>query len=563
MSKRKSYPGELANTQDELAIQDLQDLGYKQELSRSRGLFHILFMTLTIMAVPFGVSAPIATSLIGGGPATIIWSWVFVSVITQPLALSLSEICSKYPTSAGAYYWCFRLSSPRYRLIFSWITGWLVIVGVWTISLSVNFGTAQLLIAAVGIFHPEWEATTWQTYLIFLAITFFSLIIGIFFGSLMPLIDILSAVWTLLGIIVTVVAISVKAAAGRHSAKYALGHFDPSASGWNPTWTFFIGSLPAGESASSRLAYTYSAIGMITSMAEEVHDPSIQVPQAMTWSIPIGAIMGLVYLLPIVFTLPDVETLLAVASGQPIGVMFELIMGSKSGGFGLTFIILIIGVFCSISICCAASRSTWSFARDKALPFHQIFSKVNTSLGPIPLASVPVNAYLLSTTIQILLGLIYFGSTAAFNAFVGVAVMCLGASYAMPIALSLANGRRQVVDARFSLGKWGWALNVVAVLWVGFEMVLFSMPVVIPVTPVTMNYASVVFFGFAVISAVWYTIDGRYHYTGPSIPQDLQNTPSNQSDVFEAAPPTKSLNAPNSDQAAAQEAHSSSTTVNG
>ena len=59
------------------------------------------------------------------------------------LALSLAEICSKYPTSAGAYYWCYRLAPPRYKLIFSWINGWLNLVGNWTVTLSVTFGIPQ------------------------------------------------------------------------------------------------------------------------------------------------------------------------------------------------------------------------------------------------------------------------------------------------------------------------------------------------------------------------------------------------------------------------------------
>lgn len=139
-------------------------------------------------------------------------------------------------------------------------------------------------------------------------------------------------------------------------------------------------------------------------------------------------------------------------------------------------------MFCAISICCAASRATWSFARDKAIPFHRTFSQVNHSLSDVPL-----NAHILSTTIQLLLGLIYLGSSAAFNAFVGVAVICLGASYTMPVAISLAQGRKKMVDAPYSLGKWGPALNVIAVLWTLFEIVLFSMPAVIPVTQVSMS----------------------------------------------------------------------------
>jgi len=189
------------------------------------------------------------------------------------------------------------------------------------------------------------------------------------------------------------------------------------------------------------------------------------------------------------------------------------------------FIIFGIGLFCAISICCAASRATWSFARDKAIPFHTTFAHISRGRnGEVQDPSaVPLNAHLLSTTVQLLLGLIYLGSSAAFNAFVGVAVICLGASYAMPIAILLfnGNGRKEMDGAPFSLGRWGWLANVIALLWVMFEIVLFSMPAVIPVTQVTMNYASVVFVGFALISAVWYIINGRYHYVGPPTPNDI------------------------------------------
>lgn len=495
---------------DAVANEDLQMMGYKQEMSRSRGLSHILFMTLAILAVPYGLAAPIATSLIGGGAATIIWGWVLVSVLTQALALSLAEICSKYPTSAGAYYWSYRLASPSSRVVVSWINGWLTMVGVWTISLSVNFGTGQLIVAGAGIFYPQWVATPWETYLIFLAVTAVSSIFCIFFNRLLPLIDTICAIWTALGILVILICTSVKASAGRHTAAYALGHFDASASGWPAGWTFFIGLLPP--------AYTYAAIGMIASMAEEVHTPSFVLPRAITWSVPIGTLFGLVFLLPLVFTLPDVPTLLAVASGQPIGVMFELIMGSKGGGFGMWIIIFGIGMFCAISICCAASRATWAFSRDRAIPGYHIFSQVNASLGDVPLY-----AFLLSTTIQVLLGLIYLGSSAAFNAFSSVGVICLGTSYALPVAISLMNGRRDVKDAPFSLGIWGVAINLVTVLWILFAICLFSMPAVVPVTKITMNYASVVYVGFAFISAVWYFIGGR-DYTGPPVPTEADKS---------------------------------------
>ena len=66
--------------------------------------------------------------------------WILVSALTLVLASSLAEICARFPTSAGAYYWTFRLAPPRARVLLSWMNGWLMLVGVWTIALSVNFG---------------------------------------------------------------------------------------------------------------------------------------------------------------------------------------------------------------------------------------------------------------------------------------------------------------------------------------------------------------------------------------------------------------------------------------
>jgi amino acid transporter len=178
------------------------------------------------------------------------------------------------------------------------------------------------------------------------------------------------------------------------------------------------------------------------------------------------------------------------------------------------------GMFSAISCICASSRMTWAFARDNALPFSPFFSRLSTK------GAVPVHALMLSTAIQLVLGLLFLGSSTAFNAFIGVAVVCLGASYAMPIVISLANGRRGVQDAPWSFqgahaGPLGVIVNVLAVGWVLFEIVLCCMPAIVPVTKVSMScvfyssalirltmesldYASVVFVGFAAISAFWY-----------------------------------------------------------
>ena len=60
---------------------------------------------------------------------------------------------------------------------------------------------------------------------------------------------------------------------------------------------------------------------------------------------------------------------------------------------------------------------------------------------------------------------IYFGSTAAFNAFVSVAVIALGASYMVPVLVSFCRGRRAVKTGAFNMGKIGYACNVYVPTW--------------------------------------------------------------------------------------------------
>lgn len=179
-------------------------------------------------------------------------------------------------------------------------------------------------------------------------------------------------------------------------------------------------------------------------------------------------------------------------------------MDSPGGGLGLTFLVLVITLFCSISITVAASRCTWAFARDNAIPLARLWSRVDEKHG------TPIWALVLTTLIQLLLGLINLGSSSAFLAFVSVGVISLAVSYGIPIAISLFHRRRDVNMAQWTLGKTiGWPVNVVALLWIAFEAVLFSMPTVLPVTAASMNYAIVVFFGFMTLSAIWYAVYAR------------------------------------------------------
>ena len=215
--------------------------------------------------------------------------------------------------------------------------------------------------------------------------------------------------------------------------------------------------------------------------------------------------------------MPPLKHVIKAPAAQALPYIFHVVMGTPGGGLGLIFLVLVITLFCSVSITVAASRCTWAFARDDAIPGAKLWAKVDKRLG------VPVNALALVTVVEMLLGLINIGSSSAFLAFVSVGVQALALSYAIPIAISLLSDRRKEVNrARWTLGKIiGPIVNSIAVAWIGFELVLFSMPTALPVTAVTMNYSSVVLVGFGVIAAVWYVVHSRTAYKGPPASEGL------------------------------------------
>jgi amino acid transporter len=420
---------------------------------------------------------------------------IVVLMLDGCVAVSLAELASRFPTSSGMYYWTYHLSPNNpYRKGLSYLTGWIWLVGNWTIALSVNFGFASLISATVSIYQPDWTSSPWQLLLVLFSICVLSFFISAFGDHLLPYVDAAAAIWNLITIIAVLIALASTAKAGRHSPSFALGNYDTTFSGWGPGLTFFIGLLPP--------AYAFSAIGMVTSMAEECKDPEVEVPRAMALCIPCGGVAGLFFILPLCFTLPPLEDVLAAPYGQALPFIIFRVMGSAAGAVIVMVMILLVTLLCSISITTAASRCTWAFSRDHALPFAEIWSRTTADRPLYPLALV--------TVVEMLLGLIYLGNQSAFTAFASVGFIALSAGYLIPITSSLFSGRQQVSQARWTLGPVvGTAANVAAVVWIIFELVLFSIPTVLPTTATSANYAPAVFVGLSAMSGVWYAVSGK------------------------------------------------------
>lgn len=501
----------------------LAKMGYKSELPRSLSMLSVLGLSFAIMAVPYGLSTTFYITLSNGQSVTIIWGWVLLSFLSIAIAASLAEICSVYPTAGGVYYWSALLSDPKWAPIASWITGWLTLVGNWTVTLSINFGGAQLILSAISLWDEDFVANEWQTILCFWAAMLVCYLINIFGSRYLDQINTMCIYWTGASILIFLVVLLAMSPTKR-SGEFVFAHYDASASGWPWGWSFFVGLLQP--------AYVLTGYGMVASMCEEVQNPEREVPKAIVLSVAAAGLTGLIYLIPILFVLPDVQTLLDIANGQPIGYIFKTATGSAGGGFGLLFLVLGIWLFAGVGALTASSRCTYAFARDGAIPGSKLWSQVDGRFD------IPLWALTLSTIVDCLLGLIYFGSSAAFSSFTGVATICLATSYGLPILVSVLQGRKHLQHATFSLGRFGMAINVTTLLWIVLSIFLFCMPTNLSgLDSSTMNYASAVFAGFATISLVWYFAWGRKNFSGPPIlKHGVEAVVSGQPVVDEEAP---------------------------
>jgi amino acid transporter len=221
--------------------------------------------------------------------------------------------------------------------------------------------------------------------------------------------------------------------------------------------------------------------------------------------------LGFVMLVTLLYNMGEISDVLSPASGFSLIPAVHHATGSVAATNGVAAIILVMEVCSAIGILATASRQTFAFARDSALPFSRALAHVNRR------TQIPVTSVLVSTIITLLLSLINIGSTAAFNAIASVMIAALFTTYILSIG-AFIRARFQpggIPPSRFSLGSLGLPINVFSVAYLCFAIVFTFFPTAANPTPVDMNW-SILVFGFVVSFAiVQYLAHGRLVYQAP------------------------------------------------
>ncbi|KAI9930282.1 hypothetical protein MW887_012095 [Aspergillus wentii] len=429
------------------------------------------------------------------------WEYIMLSDYEGLQDGGLAGMLWTAPTSGGQYHWVSEFASPRYQKFLSYVTGWMSVLAWQAGTASGMFLTGTIIQGLISVRDPSYDPKGWQGTLFVFAMILITYFFNVYAADFMARMQNLLLATHVLCWVVIVVVLWVMAPL--QPAEAVFTKFENFGRWSSMGLTVMVGQLAAIYGCLSSDASAH--------MSEEIEDAGRYVPIAMVWSYFANAVMALVVLIAMLFATPSVEAALNDDTGFPFISAFKQATNT-AGVNGLTAIILIPVIVSNILFNASTSRQTFSFARDRGLPFSTWVSKVDDK------RKLPVNSIIISCIFSALLSLINIGSETAFNAIVSLNVAALMFSYS--ISMSCLIWRKifhpeTLPPARWGLGRYGLVVNITGWLYVLFALFWSFWPESTPVTAETFNWSVVIFVAVFLLSLVMYAVQGRRHYNGP------------------------------------------------
>lgn len=494
----------------------LAEMGYTQDMKRNFSVLSLVGVGFSLLNSWFGISASLITGIYSGGTVLTIYGIPLITFITTCVGVTLSELASAMPSAGGQYFWANELAPRKYANFASYLTGWLAWVGSIFSSASVALGVGAAGVGMWQLAHPHLYVIfagslsmspvsnishsrhiinscgllclisknsvpqPWHTVVAYEVVNLSAYPFNCV-GKVLPRVATVSLYISLVSFMV--ILITVPATAPTHSdVKFVFATFVNS-TGWSSDSLAFIVGLINPN-------WVFSCLDAVTHMAEEIGSPEKAIPIAIMGTVAIAFVTSWFYCISMFFSISDLGPLLNTATGVPILELYYQALRNKAGAITLESLVFATGIGCLVASHTWQSRLCWSFARDRGLPGHQYLAKVHPQLD------VPLIAHTVSCFIVALLGLLYLGSSTAFNSMVAACIVLIYISYAIPITTLLIQGRNNIKHGPFWLGAIGHLCNWIVLGWTLFTFVMFSLPSRYPATAdCTLNSFS--------YSAVW------------------------------------------------------------
>ncbi|KIW73733.1 hypothetical protein PV04_01827 [Phialophora macrospora] len=475
--------------------------GYKAELKKKFGFLSMLGVGFLITGTWPAAASALSIALTSGGPVAILWGLLAAGLGQMAVALSLAEICSVYPTNGGQYEWVAVLAAPGYQRFLSYVCGWVLTASWWALAATGPSLAANLIIALIELINESYVYKKWHNFLIYSAVEVVAGLTNAVGTAIIPRMSEGAFYLSLTGFVAISITLLACTANKYQSGSFVFGGFINS-TGWNDGAAWLLGMLQG--------AFTLVAYDATVHLIEEMPNPRRDAPWTMVLAVATGTTTGFIFLICVLFSVQDANELTTAAIG-PIIAIFKQATSSNAGTAVMAAVIITILACSSTEVVTSSSRLTAAFARQGGLPFSDFFARPNKKLD------LPLNAMFLTNAAVIILGLIYLGAATAFNAIVNACLFGLSLSYLLPITVLVLRGRSVLPRGDFALGKWGYPLNIVSIIFLMLVLVLTLFPSAAHPTADTMNYAIVAIGGVVILATVNWFVHGRHHYRTPTL----------------------------------------------
>ncbi|EIT82960.1 amino acid transporter [Aspergillus oryzae 3.042] len=423
----------------------------------------------------------------------------------------LSELASMAPTSGGQYHWCSMLAPPSAMKLFSYLTGWLTVIG-WQATFATScFLSGTLIQGLIVLTNSSYEPKNWHGTLLFWAVAVFSVGINSVGGNLLPRFEGLILILHILGFFAILIPLTYMA--DHSSAQEVFTHFLNLGEWPTQGLSFFIGLVGC--------VFAFAGGDAAVHMSEEITNAPVAVPRSIMLSVLINGTLGFSMLIAMLFCLGDIEAALVSPTATH----------SVAGTATMGAIITTMGICTSVGMLASTSRQFWSFARDRGIPGWRLWSRVT------PESAIPIYSVGLTTIVACLLALINIGSSVAFNDLVSMSISGLYLSYMIVASLLLYRrctggigsskssddaivntAGAKLVWGPFHLpGIWGILVNTFALIYMTIAVFFSFWPPQHTVTVDTMNFSVVGTVGVIILSLVYYVLRARNVYEGPIV----------------------------------------------
>ncbi len=487
--------------------EDLKRLGYAQQLFREMGGFSNFAISFSIISILTGAVILYGYGLKFAGPIINSVGWPIVSVFTLFVAASMAELASAYPTAGGLYFWAFRLGGRQW----AWTTAWLNMIGQVTIPAGVNIAAAIYIIGAVSrVFHlpasfhvPLFGSLDNWYFEVFVMVllTIPQVFINIRGIRLTARLNQFSVWWHIGGVFFIAIVLTVlgkyhNSLAFLFSASTPMNPLEASSSQIHdrlvPALSFGNVSIPSPLfSLFPALAEIYRAapfalvflLGMLQAQwtytgydaSAHIAEETVMARKNCAWgvflSVAVSAVVGYILLMVLTWCIPRGDIAATAKDNYPV---LYIAYENLPTVFANAIAILIGGAMwlCGCSSITSMGRMWYAFARDDGMPGARFLKKVN------PRYKTPVAATVVTSALAVVLCLY----ASAYYVVTSVSTITLYLAYMLPIYLNWRNKRRGIGEfttpesCPWNLGRWGSAINLTAICWTVFIVIIFSIP---------------------------------------------------------------------------------------